>query len=150
MTREILFRGFHKDENGKETIYLNGEEIKGKWVYGYPFLDYDETISIVNKPNDEHENVFYFEVIPETVGQYTGLDDKNGKKIFENDVIKCTSPNTLFIEYAVVLYSEKYGKFEVAISARKEDSEVLGFYISDLCEDTTYEVTRTIFDKEVK
>lgn len=32
--REILFRGFHPDENGTEKVFVNGEWIKGFWVYG--------------------------------------------------------------------------------------------------------------------
>lgn len=33
--RDILFRGFHEDPNGVETIFLGGKEVKGEWVYGY-------------------------------------------------------------------------------------------------------------------
>lgn len=84
-----LFRGFHKEENGKETIYIDGQAIKGKWVYG----------SLVSYPNNVYEiwniqmgrcclSTEHFKVIPETIGQYCGLDDMNGKKIFENDVVK--------------------------------------------------------------
>ena len=36
--REILFRGFHEDMNGKETIYIDGREIQGEWVEGFLYI----------------------------------------------------------------------------------------------------------------
>ena len=98
MQREILFRGFHKEENGKETIYIDGQAYKGKWIEGYYHKEVSTSITLQEYGIDEMENHYIhtvidhlpykLEVISETIGQYTGLDDMNGKKIFKNDVVK--------------------------------------------------------------
>lgn len=69
--REILFRG--KREDNGEWVYWN---VYGE--YTEPFLDNFSMHSHVNE----------IEVDPATVGQYTGLTDKNGKRIFEGDIVK--------------------------------------------------------------
>ena len=88
--REYIFRGFHPDENGSKTITLNGNKIKGEWVYGaYDFNKEHKRGFIVSVGIDNIGPIAYIqEVIPETVGLWTGKEDINGNKIFEGNIVR--------------------------------------------------------------
>lgn len=121
MNREILFRGKRKDN--------------GDWVEGYYAKIGVRHVIIIKQPEDfftsdmeiGHGNQI-IEVISETVGQYTGLTDKNGTKIFEGDIVVDDDGNKGVIKYSIYecgLFIDFWGT-EENIYRNKKDMEVIG------------------------
>ena len=127
--REILFRG---------------KTYNDKWVQGL-LVQMDDRLTQIRKLGSDGIGYYDYSIVPSTVGQFTGLTDKNGKKIFEGDIIKIVPDYDYSDDYSISKVYSYNGILCVDYHGDDFDSTALGF-LDDYLPDGDFEVIGNIHD----
>ena len=116
--REYLFRGKRTDN--------------GEWLYG-DLLHHADAVKIREQEPEIRRAARSFEVLPETVGQFTGMNDRNGVKVFEGDIIRLygNMRECYAVYYEDACFTTDAGPCELCV-AEEDEIEVTGNVFDNL------------------
>ena len=92
------------------TIKFRGKNLKGQWHYGLLCHDKTKDSDYEWFISNSAGKPYAFGAIPETIGQFTGLHDKNGKEIYEGDIIKGETRN-FTVKFEEGMFTTDVGKY---------------------------------------
>ena len=107
---QLLFRGQTRKKGQK--VNLKGEPLDGIWVYGGIFQS-TGCFSVLYT----YDPIEKITVYSDTVGQYTGFEDKNSIKIFENDI--------MMLDHCIYVIEWHDGGFWAVLKTPNSSSEIL-------------------------
>lgn len=118
--REILFRGQTRRKG--EKVRMDGSPVASNWVYGGVLCGSGDHSIIYQTDPDIEKKVVY----TDTVGQYTGLTDKDGTKIFEGDIVISDNGHIGLVFFINGMFVKKCTCHECLFALYGDNSKILG------------------------